>query len=84
MPTYLNANLWSTTHHVQVSTVNPMDLHLANVSHPSRFEMMEQTHVFDTNLQRELPSDYERDSKNNSQEYAEFLANKEAVITIIF
>ena len=46
--------------------------------------MMEQTHVFDANLQKERLLEYKRDSKNKSQEYAKFLANKKALITIIF
>ena len=46
--------------------------------------MMEQTHVFDTNLQKELLSEYKRNSKNKSQEYAKFLADKKALITILF
>ena len=45
---------------------------------------MERTHVFDANLQKELLLEYERDSKNKSQEYAKFLANKKALITILF
>ena len=46
--------------------------------------MMERTQVFDTNLQKEWISEYERDSKNKSQEYAKFLAEKKALITILF
>ena len=46
--------------------------------------MMEQTHVFDANLQKELLSKYEWDSKNKSQECAKFLVNTKALITIIF
>ena len=46
--------------------------------------MMEQTRIFDANLQKELLSEYECDSKNKSQEYAKFLADKKALITILF
>ena len=45
--------------------------------------MIERTQVFDANLQKELLSEYERDSKNKSQEYAKFLADKKALITIL-
>ena len=45
---------------------------------------MEQTHVFDANLQKERLSRYERNSKNKPQEYAKFLADKKALITILF
>ena len=45
---------------------------------------MEQTHVTDTNLQNELLSEYECNSKNKSQEYTKFLAYKKSLITILF
>ena len=48
------------------------------------FEALKQTHVFDTNLMKELLPEYERGSKIKSQEYSKFLANKKAVIMIIF
>ena len=74
MPTYPNANLWSTTHHVQVSTVNPTNaLDTVTGERPACFEMMEQTHVFDANFQKEQLSEYKRNSKNKSQEYTKFL-----------
>ena len=65
-------------------TVNPLDVPLADDSRPARFVIMKQTHVFDANLQKELLSEYERDSKNKSQEYTKFLADKTALITILF
>ena len=45
--------------------------------------MMEWTHVFDAYLQKELLSECKRDSKNKSQEYAKFVADKKALLTII-
>ena len=67
MPPYLDANQWSTTHHVQVSTVNPNDAaDRVTGKRPVHFQMMEQTHIFDANLQLELLSEYECDSKNKS------------------
>ena len=54
---YLDALQWSTAHHVQVSTVNPYDVPQADGSHTACFETMEQTHIFDTNLQKELLSE---------------------------
>ena len=83
MPTYPNATQWSTTHHVQVSTVNPFDVPAADGSRPVHFEIMEQTHIFDGSFQKELLLEYERDSKNKSQEYTKFLADKKALITIL-
>ena len=61
-----------------------MDVSEANGSRPTRVETLEQTHAFDTNLMKELLLEYELDSKIKSQEYSKFLANKKALITIIF
>ena len=61
-----------------------MDVQSADDSRPAHFEILEQTHVFDTNLQKELLTEYEQDSKNKSKEYAKFLANKKALVMIIF
>ena len=77
MPPYPNATQWSTTHHVQVSIVDPNDPEQPNGSRPICYEMIEQTHVFDANLQKKLLSEYKRNSKNKSENYAKFLAEKE-------
>ena len=41
-------------------------------------------HVFDANLQKRLLLQYKRNSKIKSEEFAKFVANKKALITIIF
>ena len=46
--------------------------------------MMEQTHVIDANVQQELLSEYGRNSKNKSQEYAKFVTDKKSLLTILF
>ena len=69
---------------MQINTVNPLDVPAANGSRPAHFKIIERTHVFDANLQKELLLEYKRDSKNKSQEYAKFLADKKALITILF
>ena len=77
MPPYLNATQWFTAHHVHVSIVNPTNqADRVTGERPVRFQMMEQTHAFGANLQKELLSDYEQNSKNKSKEYAKFLADK--------
>ena len=50
MPTYSDATQWSTTHHVQISTVNPLDVPAADDSRPDRFEIIKRPHIFDANL----------------------------------
>ena len=85
MSDYLDVNLWSTTHHVQVSIVNPDDdTDQQTGERPGRYQMMEQTHVTNANLQKELLSEYERNSKNKYQEYSKFLTDKKSLITILF
>ena len=85
MSPFLNATQWSITDNVQVSIVDPND-NPDDVTgeRPVCYQMMEQTHVFDTNLWKELLLKYERNFKNKSQENAKFLADKKALITILF
>ena len=55
MPPYTNTNLWSTTHHIQVSIVDLHDNTDEDIGEsPVCYQMMEQTHVFDANLQKKL------------------------------
>mmetsp|Transcript_53708 Transcript_53708/g.58269 ORF Transcript_53708/g.58269 Transcript_53708/m.58269 type:complete len:184 (+) Transcript_53708:125-676(+) len=61
MPIYPNAAQWYTTHHMQITTIDPNDDPDRVTGERSvRFKMMKQTHVFDTNLQKEQLSEYER------------------------
>ena len=54
---YPDSNLWSTTYHVQVSTANPdNNANDVTVERPICYQMMEQTHVTEANLQKELLS----------------------------
>ena len=46
--------------------------------------LLQKSHVFDANLQKELLLEYKRNSKIKSQEYTKFLADKKDLITIIF
>ena len=45
MPPYPNANIWSITHHVQVSIVDSNNPEQSNGLRLFRFEMMEKTHL---------------------------------------
>ena len=84
MPAYPNATRWSTTHHVKISTVNPTADGAPDGLWPIRFTTMQQTHVTDANLQKELLSEYEHNFKKKSQEYTKFLADKKSLFTILF
>ena len=68
MPAYLNVNLWSTTHHIQIASVDPgVELVACTNMRSVTYRVMEQTLVTNANLQKQLLSDYERNSKNRSQ-----------------
>ena len=85
MPTYPDADQWFSTHYVKIETVNPNDQPDPNTGlHPRTVTMARQTHVFDTNLQKELLLEFKWDFKIDSEEYSKFLANKKDLITIIF
>ena len=61
MPAYPDANRWSTTHHVQIATVNPDITEGVNAvtnERPVTYKTVEQTIVTDTNLQKQLLSEY--------------------------
>ena len=66
-PPYPEANRWSTTHHVEVRIINPWNIPQADGSRPQSITMARQTDVFDANLQKELPSEFEWNSKIKSQ-----------------
>ena len=67
MPAYLDATQWSTTHHVKIASVDPeADLVKGNNMRPVTYQIMEKTIVTNTNLQKQLLSEYERNSKNKS------------------
>ena len=85
MPAYSNATQWSTTHHVQIASVNPTAPADAQTNErPVTYQVLEQTVVTNVNLQKELLSEYELNSKNKSQEYNKFLADKKSLITILY
>ena len=52
--------------------------------HPLTYQTVEQIIITDANLQKQLLSEYKRNSKNKSQEYNKFLADKKSLITILF
>ena len=85
MPFYSDADQWSVTYHVKIEIVNPNDQPDPNTSlRPRTVTMARQTHIFNTNLQKELLSEFEQDSKIKYQKCSKFLANKKALITIAF
>ena len=87
MPAYPDANRWSSTHQVQIAIVDPNateGVKAITNEHPVTYNTVEQTNVTDANLQKQLLLVYKRNSKNKSQEYTKFLADKKSVILILF
>ena len=87
MPAYPDANLWSNTHQIQVATVAAEAALIEGTSTGKRittYELVEQIIVTNVNLQKQLLSEYERNSKDKSQEYSKFLRDKKILTTILF
>ena len=48
------------------------------------YKLVDHTVVTNANLQKQLLSEYKRNSKNKSQDYSKFLRDKKSLITILF
>ena len=48
------------------------------------YQTVEQIIITNENLQKQLSLEYERNSKNKSQEYSKFFRDKKKIITILF
>ena len=59
---YPIATQWLNTYHVQINTVGPHVL-AVNSAYPVMLQMVEKTHIFDVNLQKQLLSDYDLNLK---------------------
>ena len=76
MLAYPNANLWSHTHQIQVANVAAGAAQTEGSltgKHAITYKLVNETIVTDANLQKQLSSEYERNSKIKSQEYSKFL-----------
>ena len=79
MPAYPNTNLWSNTHQIQVASVATKATLVKGTTTNERvviYELVEQTIITNANLQKQLLSEYTRNSKKKSQEYSKFLREK--------
>ena len=85
MPAYSEAARWSTTYHVQITSVNPeTPADPQTNKRPVTYQVLEQTVVTNVNLQKELLSEYKHNFKNKSQKYNKFLADKKSLISILY
>ena len=71
MPAYPDAKRWSTTHHIQIATVN-LTARLVEGTKKNersvRHQTKQQTVATNVNLQKQLLLEYKRNSKKKSQE----------------
>ena len=72
---YPLATLWSNTYHVQIKSVNSTVAAVQGVC-PLITQIVEKTHVFNSNLQKHLLSEYDQKSKTKYQEWAKLTADK--------
>ena len=87
MPAYPNVNLWSYTHQIQVTTVADRAALIEGslTDKPvTTYELVNKTIVTDANLQEQLLSKDENNSKLKSQVYFKFLQDKKSLITILY
>ena len=85
MPTYPLASQWSNTYYVEVATVDPLAVPDATtLKRETVIKMQKRTNVFNLNLQKELLSERDMNTKLNLQEWSKLLANKRSLMTIIY
>ena len=79
MPAYPNATIWSHTQQIQVFTVAEGAILIEGSlsgEHVATYKLVNTIIITDANLQKQLLSKYERNSKLKSQEYTKFLQDK--------
>ena len=84
---YPNATIWPHTHQIQVATVTERAILIKGSLSSKRvatYDFVNKTIVTDVNLQKELLSEYKRNSKLKFQEYSKFLQDKKSLITILY
>ena len=68
----------------RIKTVDPGGIPDQNCERLVNIRLEQNTHIFDTNLQKQLLLDYNQKSKTKAQEWSKFTANKKSLITIIY
>ena len=85
LPTYQDAIKWSTEVNVKINTVDPTATpHTTTGVCPNIKILTTKTHIFDANLQNQLPSEYNIKSKTKQQEWDKYIAKKKSVIILIY
>ena len=83
IPTYPDATQWSTDHEVYVEVVNKQGTPVSGVF-PNMSILTKKSIVTDSNKQKRLLAKYNQEFKLKSQEWAKLIADKMAVITIVY
>ena len=87
MPAYPNANIWSHTHQIHVATVAAGAAQIEGTLTGKRaitYELVNETIITNANLQKQLLSEYKRNSKIKSQEYSKFLQDKKSLCITLY
>ena len=71
-------------YHAQIKTIDSTVTVGVDGAPPFITQIVETTHVFNSNLQKQLLSEYDQKSKIKSQEWAKLISDKKSLITIIF
>ena len=75
----------ASSQYVEIQTVAPGDaIDATNGVRPFVPNVVEQTHVFEANPQKQILSENKRKSKNKSLEYTQFLVEKSSIHNLIF
>ena len=86
MPPYPDTALSSHTRQIQIAIVADGAALVVDstTERVVTYELVDKTIVTNPNLQKQLSSDYKRNSKLKSQEYSKFLWDKKSLITILY
>ena len=84
LPAYPVKTQRSSMHHLNLEFVDPIvGLDVLSSASPTCAEMVEKSPIFNSNLQEQVLSDYDQQSKLKLQEWDKLIANKKSLITII-
>ena len=86
MPSYPDIALWAHTQQIQIANVTDGAALVVGwtTEHVFTYELVNKTIITNANLQKQLLSDYEPNSKLKSQEYSKFLQEKKSLISILY
>ena len=83
-PVYPDASKWSTELNVEIKMVDPNATPYTTTSvRPNIKVLTNKIHIFEENLQKQRLSEYNLKSKIKQQEWDKYIADKNAVMTLV-